>query len=246
MKLQQLHESGKYSEIINGVITPATNFSNDSYCLKSTGAKKLAVYAELTTLGNIFNGISAARDVILSSLTALTSIKGLPDNVETLRLEALPNIRSLEGCPSTLRTFSSQRCGLTSLKGLPRTLAGSLYLSHNHELSDLTGMPSEVGYSISITGGATIDLTGIHKKLKSMGSGSKNTSIFKCDSFKGGVLGLLMIEDLGKVDLGSANFEQLNAIINKHLHEDAKVSTDRMLTCQEELIDAGYDEYAKL
>jgi hypothetical protein len=246
MKIIQLNEARNYSEIIDGRITPATAWSHDSYVLSSTAVKKVAKYNQLTELGDIFKGVESARDVRFSELENLTSLKGLPKKIDALRLDMLPKLSKLDIEPDVeINTVSITSCPLTSLKGLPGTIAGNLFTARLGQLNTFEGFPSRIGFSLSLDA-ANLNMSGIHKHIKSIGynhgtsMGGKFTNLSLTP--KGGVLGLLYIENLGAV---SINKQGLPDIINKWLHETGSIN-HRMLGLQEELIDAGLEEYAHL
>jgi hypothetical protein len=72
---------------------------------------------------------------------------------------------------------------------------------------------------------------------------SSGLGVFYLDKnpIKSHVLGLLLIDGLRRVALDN---EEVEAIINDHLRKP--MSKQRMINCQNALIDAGYEEYAQL
>ena len=79
-------------------------------------------------------------------------------------------------------------------------------------------------------------LKDIHKHIKKIG----RSAFFKDNDIQSHVLGLMLIKDLKKVQLDN---KEVEAIINRHL---AGGSMRSAMECQAELIQAGFEEYAKL
>jgi hypothetical protein len=85
-------------------------------------------------------------------------------------------------------------------------------------------------------------LEGIHLHIKSIGynagtSGRGTINFIRCP-IESHVLGLLLIENLKYVTLDN---QKVKTIINKYLDGSRDV-----FECQQELMDAGLDEYAQL
>lgn len=124
---------------------------------------------------------------------------------------------------------------LHNVEGCPTTINGSLVISANRNLTSLDGMDKiEIEDSFICNDCPNLKFSKIHKHIKSIGG------TFKSNSMKSNALGLLLIRNLQKVELGGNN-KEVAEIINKHLEGERDVHA-----CQEELIDAGYGEYAKL
>lgn len=141
------------------------------------------------------------------------------------------------------------------------------------ELSSFKNFPEILDATMSNT---SLLFNGIYRKLKSLEGitpyclkdvylgGVENISYSKCDkhvkqidgnltingNYKGPILSILNISDLYMIDyaipLGlmypnADNVDSVKKIVNKHLQSDRDV-----LECQEDLITAGYKDYAKL
>ena len=152
-------------------------------------------------------------------------------------------ITSLEGCPSLiLGDFTCYDNHLVSLKGGPSRVEGYYTCSKNY-LKDLDGVASYMADAFNCEDNGLTSLHNIHNQIKFIG-GSAN---FIRNPIKSHVLGLLLINGLDEVAFESfapwANKprQQMNEIINKHLKNGRDV-----FACQEELIEAGFDEYAQL
>ena len=144
---------------------------------------------------------------------------------------------SLAGCPDEVTGwFDCQDNELISLAGAPSKVGGDFYCSGN-ELTSLVGAPSTVGGNFCgnfyCDDNELTSLADIHKQVKSC------TGFFcYVNEIKSNILGLLLITNLKKVGEDGPAFE----IINKWLGQGKLV----IFRCQKELIDAGYEEYARL
>ena len=144
--------------------------------------------------------------------------------------------------------------GLTSLVGSPKRVPGTVYAGYNN-LTNLKGGPEYVGGDFFVTGNPLVSLEGapssvrgtfkcentkitslhnIHKQVKFIGEYFllTDTEITSC------ILGVLLIEGLQLIQMRN---KPLQNIINKHLKGERDV-----FACQEELINAGFEELAQL
>jgi len=145
---------------------------------------------------------------------------------------------------------------LKTAEGCPTQVDGELFINHNH-LTSLFGMPAVVGTHCSIAGNIELrslehcsqhiggkmymqmlpeitSLQDIHKNIKSVGGILDVTDT----PLKSHVLGLLLIKKLPAVRMDNKKVEE---IINKHLAGERDIHT-----CQEELIEAGFADFARL
>lgn len=105
--------------------------------------------------------------------------------------------------------------------------------------------PKSAGF-IRISSCPNFTLTGIDKYVKSCGEFG-----IVGENTKGGVLGLLKIKGLNFVrldlpDQAAERGENLSEIIMKYLPASKTYEGGDILDCQSELIDAGFEEFAKL
>jgi len=136
--------------------------------------------------------------------------------------------------------FDVSECKLISLLGSPRLVSGHFNASDNL-LDSLEGIPQIINGSINLSNNPKLkSLSGIHKKLKSVGM-----EFLIPETIKTGILSLMMVKELKSVQLiGPKVIPGLSdalKILNRHLRKDRDV-----LACQEELISAGFKEFAKL
>lgn len=138
--------------------------------------------------------------------------------------------------------------GLTTLVGCSKRVTTSLDCTHN-KLTSLDGFPLFIGEYLNFSNNQITS-------LKDIGTLIKSVQHLQCDDnpITSNVLGLLKIRNLQSVKMyndGKSAFKPLvkeineklkivEAIINKYLPEGD------IMDCQNELIDAGLSEYAKL
>ena len=127
------------------------------------------------------------------------------------------------------------------LEGGPKEVMEN-YICEDSNLYSLKGIAEEIGTSLFLARNNLTSLHNIHKQIKHIGDSADFTRnpITNC------VLGLLLIDGLEHVALGDRYDEDLELnkvqmIINKYLEGDKDV-----FACQEELIEAGFEEFAKL
>lgn len=139
--------------------------------------------------------------------------------------------------------FICSRNSLVSLAGCPRRVVRHFDCSMNN-LDTLDYCPEEVGANFICKDNDITSLIGISDKIKTLGFILLAPVRFYItfEKIKTGGLGLLLIDKLNiiedensKIDYGPAG------IINKYLGHP-----DRIFECQEELIEAGFEEYAQL
>ena len=123
---------------------------------------------------------------------------------------------------------------LTSLAGAPSHVDGYFNCSVN-ELTSLAGAPSHVGGDFSCYNNELTSLKDVYKHVTEI----KGTFYAIKNPIKSHVLGLLLIKGVTEVRLDN---KQVEEILNRHLGK-GRVG---MLMAQEELIEAGLEEFAQL
>ena len=145
---------------------------------------------------------------------------------------------------SKIKVGNDFDCGddykLNSLKGCPQIISGDFFCKDNR-LITLNDGPTHVYKNYSASSNNIKTLKDIHKHIRQIGE----VLYLHNNPIQSHILGLLLIKELRKVySVGNTFFSTGNAIfeiINNHIGRDRDV-----LECQEELISAGYKEYAKL
>ena len=168
--------------------------------------------------------------------TRLTSLKGAPSHVDGYFNCSVNKLTSLAGAPSHVGDdFSCSHNELTSLEGAPSHVGGS-FLCTNNELTSLEGAPSHVGGSFDCSNNNKIaSLKDVHKHVTEI----KGEFYAFNNPIESHVLGLILIKGLTKIQLKN---KQVAKILNRHLGK-GRVG---MLMAQEELIEAGLEEFAQL
>jgi hypothetical protein len=143
------------------------------------------------------------------------------------------DLDSLEGGPRVTKAdFFCSRNNLKSLKHGPVSVGGS-YRCINNKLTTLEGIAPVITDVLSCRKNNLTWLRNIHKQISEI-NGQAN---FKGNPIKSHVLGLLKIKGLKRVELDN---EKVQVIVNKYLPQGD------IFACQEELEDAGFEEFAKL
>ena len=136
-------------------------------------------------------------------------------------------------CPNEVTgNFWCYNNNLTSLAGCPSSVGGS-FLCHGNKLTSLAGCPSKVGGSFWCHNNDLTSLADIGKQLKTCRN-------FNCEinNIESNILGLLLIDRVTKVAGDGPAFKILSRWVGQ--------GKSALFRCQKELIDAGYEEYAKL
>jgi len=136
-----------------------------------------------------------------------------------------------------LGNFSCSSTRISSLEGGPSYVGRDFYCSQT-KIKSLEGGPSYVGGELLCWNTKIASLHNIHKQIKHIGR-----RLFISNTVKSHILGVMFIKGLDKIQINNGNIEQkqVENIINKHLAGDRNVHD-----AQEELIEAGLKEYAKL
>jgi hypothetical protein len=179
------------------------------------------------------------------------------------------NLTSLKGMTQEgVETLNAEGCDLTSLEGSPQKIDGAFYCSYNKRLKSLKGMTQEgvkrlhcAGCSLSSFEGVArnisgdvfavknpmTNLKGVHKHFDTIGG-----KMLLSDSIESNILGLLKIKNLKRVsffknsvDLGEKSVakKEISDIINKYLPNPTLAE---IIDCQNELVEAGFEDYAEL
>jgi hypothetical protein len=142
---------------------------------------------------------------------------------------------SLKGMPSHINgNLTCSNNLLTSFEGCARTIMGNLYSFNNKLLTSLKGGPSFVGKDVRL-GGCTklTSIMNIHLHFPEV----HGLIDFNKTGVKEHMLGLLRVRGLLSVVLDDA---RLSGILRKYLNGGD------LIACALELVEAGYEEQAKL
>ena len=129
-------------------------------------------------------------------------------------------------------TFICKECNLTSLQGVPTKINYGSFDAAKNLLTDFEFIPEYVGDMAILFDNRLTSLAGIHKQLK-------HCKMFYCsfNPIKTGGIGLLLIDGLKYI-----NGERGLTIINNYVGKPKS----EIFKCQKELIDNGFEEFAKL
>ena len=129
--------------------------------------------------------------------------------------------------------YNANKTGISSWKGIPKHCTFDVHVSGNN-LKDFEHAPEVIDGDLNIANNLFTSLSGIDKHIKEI-HGTLN--LFG-NNIETAMLGLMNIKGLTKI--GFSNQPKIEAIFNKHL------PVGDVFDCQDELIDAGFNEYAKL
>jgi hypothetical protein len=165
----------------------------------------------------------------------LVSLKGAPRHIKgnfNCGQNALP---TLEGGPTRVEVnYICDKNLLTTLAGCAEVVGAMLGCSQNDELRSLAGAPRRVGASVLLNSCRSLtSLEGIQEHLPEV----HGQLVMLMVPLQKHVLGLLRIKGLRSVMLSDGRLE---AILNKY------IPNGNPLACALELVDAGYEEQAKM
>lgn len=134
-------------------------------------------------------------------------------------------------------SFGCDETKITSLEGAPNHVDGN-FNCYMIDIKSLEGAPSYVGGNFNCSYTKITSLQNIHKQVKHIGD-----RFILSTTVKSHILGVMLIKGLREVVFPQGNKDQMQvaSIINKHLKGDRNVHD-----VQQELIDAGLSDYAKL
>ena len=188
---------------------------------------------------------------VCGRLNPIKTLEGCPEYIGGSFDCAQLQLTSLEQGPKEINTRNASGFGyecfinkLSSLKGIPKNIM-RLNASENL-INTLEDFPERIEKDCIINNNKLTNLKNIHKHIKHIGG----RLVIAENPIKSHILGLLKIEGLQDVsafrefhtpkELMHSPLVIAVAIINKHLKDRD------ILACQQELIDAGLEEFAQL
>ena len=148
------------------------------------------------------------------------------------------DLTSLVGCPQHITgTFECTSNLFSNLNGGPQKVEGDYICSHNL-LTSLIGCASYIGGELNLQSMTELrSLVGIHKIIKSC----KEIN-FDANRIIHGGIGLLLIYNLSLIRDDGYTLPPPFSIIEQYIG----TGTKGMMECSKELIEKGYEDYAKL
>jgi hypothetical protein len=182
----------------------------------------------------------------------IISLEGCPEEIfGGFSCESNKKLTSLKGMPQKGLTYVNvYDCDLRSLEGCPEIINGHFNCSGNKNLTSLKGVPKKIKWNLSCQDTSISSLKDIHKMISQI-DGIIDLPL----TIKSNILGLLKIKNLKKVSFISnmisattqkmfhKDLEDIADIINKYLPNP---TPDKIIDCQNELVEAGFEEYAEL
>lgn len=169
------------------------------------------------------------------SYNNLTDLKGVPAIIPGQFLCSKNQLTTLEHGPKQVDdTYNCGHNQLTSLKGIPDKISGYLDCGHN-PLNSFEGFPKSISKFVLMEKTDIKSLHNIHKHIHYIGQQ------LICSRIHDSVLGVLLIKGLKEFRMDNSRVE---AIVNYYLPNTRGM--EAVFECQEELIEAGFEEYAQL
>lgn len=180
---------------------------------------------------------------VLDGCTKLISLEGMPISVgEDVSIVTCHNLRTLEHFPPNIgEALAIRNCNkIESLIGLPAKIPSDLTLFNLKSLKSFEGAPREIGGDVALDGFTS--LVGISAFIQKI-SGSCGIEFKKLSDIVEGGIELILIADLQQFNWSDRKTKNVKAfdIIHEYLGRP-----DDIFACQAELIDAGFEQYAKL
>lgn len=128
---------------------------------------------------------------------------------------------------------------LTVQMVLKKLLGGNLYFFNCTNLKSFDKFPKSILGDLPIEGCGFDSLVGMSDTIKVL----QGSLIISSENIKSGGLELINIEQMASIQAGGTNMKLLKPfqIINKYFGHPEKI-----FECQEELIEAGFEEYAQI
>ena len=199
-----------------------------------SAAKSITDFPELMDCWRLSNYGSYVNNLYAAD-RGLTTLRGCPKKVLGFVNFSFNKLTSLEGAPSHVcGDFSCSNNELASLADAPSRVDGHFDCSDN-KLTSLAGAPSHLDGDFYCYNNKLTSLKDVHKHITEI----KGIFYAFKNPINSHVLGLLLIKGVTEVKLDNGQIEE---ILNKHLGKGRA----GMLMAQEELIDAGLEEFAQL
>ena len=242
LKIDDTTESGSY---------PDESF----YC--SDRNKRTKVIFDLTTLEGLPRDVYSL-DIIGNKLTnldhapinvhhafaadhnKLTSLANGPRTVANRYSVCSNELTDLVGAPAKTNTFDASNNKLTTMRGAPLRVDGDFNVYGNH-ISSLEFAPAYVDGFVWLTNNKLTSLHNIHKHFKYI----SDLIWFSGNPIKEAILGLILIDGLNDIDLDNITPGPLYdacRIVRKYIGK----GMEGVSRCQDELIEAGLDDFAEL
>ena len=195
----------------------------------------ICVHNELTDLSGCATSIGAS---VACNHNRLTSLHGIPREIfGFFDCYHNPDLKTLEDGPKMVaKTYNIRNTGVISLNGGPRTVGASFICSHT-PITSLEHFPEHVGGDMLFDNTKLTDLHDVHLIMKYV-NGRLNIS---GTNIRSHVLGLILVKGLTGVTF-SKHLAEVSEIINRYLG----LGRVGVMKAQRELLEAGYEEFAKL
>lgn len=182
---------------------------------------------------------------VVAGISEITSLKNFPLTVESnMIIGGLSSLETLVGGPKEILEgdFQILNCPkLKNLVGAPVAVNGSVKLSSLKNLQSLEGAPKQIT-RLELSDLPQIDTLEYFHQLFPTINGT--ISLDKMTIKPSGVLGFLRVNGLRQIYNNNVYPNKVIEIVNSYLQDSTKKR--KMLDCQAELTEAGFDDYATI
>lgn len=142
--------------------------------------------------------------------------------------------------------FVAAGIGLNRFNGSPTLVTGGCNFNNNTAIKSLEYITPIIHGSLRIQRIGVTSLHDIHKHIKSIGR-----FLAIDETIESNILGVILIKNLVAIELIKSAWPNTKLckavdIVNSYLENNKTEETRDLLQCQEEMIEAGLTEYAKL
>jgi len=221
----------------------------------ASGLEQMSVIDDVKKAGNLLpfdvEGQHIKGDFNVKEFR-LTSLKGSPKIVDGQFIANDNELVDLISGPEHTGDFLVHNNRLESLVGSPKTVKGKFVCGANPSLTTLEGITPTIAGSLFFTMCNFTTLHDIHKHVKSING---SISVYK-NPIKECVLGLLLIDGLTRVmvETDATGMIKSDRILSRELAEALSIankylpnhSRSDLIKCQNEMLDAGLDDFARI
>jgi hypothetical protein len=205
---------------------------------------------KITTLEGIFPEDRDDLVIVLGGIHGLKNLKGLPAKCQQLIITNCYGLTSMEGCPTHVTAyFTLNECKNLTVDVLPEEVGGDVKIK-SVKVPSVKVLPKRIAGDLDLFETGLQSLHNIHKHLSFLesGSGSSTLTIHTKEPLQDG-LGVFLMDRLFRVWFnGNSTNDDIEEYANDILEKKPfiKMTPARLLEIQDELIDAGFEDFANL
>ena len=177
----------------------------------------------------------------------LTTLEGVAWSIGKNFLDCSRNpLEKIAGLPSelVLKQFKCASARLTSFKGLPDGEYTVIDVHGNKKLTSFDGLPSHID-KLDISNGGFETISGLHRRLKHC----QTLKVFDNARLTSALLTVLLIPGLKSIEYNSPDWSKRDAKLStafRIIYRYIEKGKAGLIDCQNELLDAGFYEEARM